>query len=118
MITSDINIGVVVVFANPRQRGATVVDNLGIENSAIILDPFQIGETIALLAEFKLSINDYLQELVYSPVRSLAEIIEFNIKHPDLVSMHYDFQMNNSMERPLLPQALQLITPLFKSNMT
>ncbi|XP_057752800.1 probable amidase At4g34880 [Arachis stenosperma] len=67
-----------------RQRGATVIDNLEIENSSIILDPFQSGETLAMLAEFKSSINEYLQELVYSPVRSLAEIIEFNIKHPDL----------------------------------
>ncbi|MED6111127.1 hypothetical protein PIB30_049635 [Stylosanthes scabra] len=50
----------------------------------MILDPFQSGETLAMLAEFKSSINEYLQELVYSPVRSLAEIIEFNIKHPDL----------------------------------
>lgn len=64
-----------------------MLDNLEIENLSIILDPFQSGETIALLTEFKLSINDYLQELVSSPVRSLAEVIEFNIKNPDLVSM-------------------------------
>ncbi|KAK7264166.1 hypothetical protein RJT34_31771 [Clitoria ternatea] len=67
-----------------RQRGATVLDNLEIENLSIILNPMQSGEIKTMLAEFKLSINDYLQELVYSPVRSLAEIIEFNINHPDL----------------------------------
>ncbi|XP_027355474.1 probable amidase At4g34880 [Abrus precatorius] len=67
-----------------RQRGATVVDNLEIENLSTILDPFQSGETTAVLAEFKLSINKYLQELIHSPVRSLAEIIEFNIKNPYL----------------------------------
>ncbi|RDY07434.1 hypothetical protein CR513_08460, partial [Mucuna pruriens] len=67
-----------------RQRGAEVVDNLEIENLSIVLNPIESGEMKALLAEFKLSINEYLQELVYSPVRSLAEIIEFNINHPDL----------------------------------
>ncbi|XP_019450964.1 PREDICTED: putative amidase C869.01 isoform X1 [Lupinus angustifolius] len=67
-----------------RERGATVLDNLEIENISTILDPFQSGEAIVLLAEFKLSINNYLQELLFSPVRSLAEIIEFNFKYPDL----------------------------------
>lgn len=67
-----------------RERGATVVDNLEIENLSIILNPFQSGEMVTLLAEFKLSINKYLQELIYSPVRSLAEIIEFNINNPHL----------------------------------
>ncbi|TKY67689.1 carbon-nitrogen ligase, with glutamine as amido-N-donor [Spatholobus suberectus] len=67
-----------------RQRGAIVIDNLEIENLSIILNPLQSGEMKAILAEFKLSINNYLQELIYSPVRSLAEIIEFNINHPDL----------------------------------
>ncbi|XP_027353885.1 probable amidase At4g34880 [Abrus precatorius] len=67
-----------------RQRGATVVDNLEMENSSILLNPFQGSELKLLLAEFKLSINNYLQELVYSPVRSLAEIIKFNINYPNL----------------------------------
>ncbi|KAL2329092.1 hypothetical protein Fmac_022519 [Flemingia macrophylla] len=67
-----------------RQRGAVVVDNLEIENISTILNPVQSGEMKAMLTEFKLSINDYLQDLVYSPVRSLAEIIEFNVNHPDL----------------------------------
>ncbi|KAK7258046.1 hypothetical protein RIF29_32444 [Crotalaria pallida] len=67
-----------------RERGATVLDNLEIRNLSIILDPFKSGVALVLQAEFKLSINNYLQELVYSPVRSLAEIIEFNLKYPDL----------------------------------
>ncbi|KAK7312239.1 hypothetical protein VNO77_35970 [Canavalia gladiata] len=67
-----------------RQRGATLVDNLEIENISIILNPMQSGEMIALLTEFKLSINNYLQELAYSSVKSLADIIEFNFNHPDL----------------------------------
>lgn len=65
------------------------MDNLEIENLSLILDPIQSGEMLVLLTEFKLSINDYLQELVSSPVRTLAEIIEFNTNHPDLVSIYY-----------------------------
>lgn len=67
-----------------RERGATVVDNLEVENLSIILDSSQSGEMITLLSEFKLSLNKYLQELIYSPVRSLAEIISFNINNPNL----------------------------------
>jgi hypothetical protein len=69
------------------------VDNLEVENLSIVLDPTQSGEMITLLSEFKLSINKYLQELIYSPVRSLAEIIEFNINHPVLVSTIYTFNL-------------------------
>jgi amidase len=76
-----------VLFANSRQRGATVVDDLEAENLSILMDPSQSGEMITLLLEFKLSVNKYLQELIYSPVRSLAEIIEFNINNPNLVSI-------------------------------
>ncbi|KAG8655841.1 hypothetical protein MANES_04G077750v8, partial [Manihot esculenta] len=67
-----------------RQGGATVLDNLQIPNIDIIMDPNQSGEEIALLTEFKLSINQYLQELVKSPVRSLEDIISFNDNNPDL----------------------------------
>lgn len=69
----------------PRQGGATIVDNLEILNVDAILNPFQSGETIALLAEFKLYLNDYLQGLTTSSVNSLADIIAFNKNNPDLV---------------------------------
>ncbi|XP_054787576.1 probable amidase At4g34880 [Prosopis cineraria] len=67
-----------------RERGATVVDNLEIANIGIIQNPFLSGEFVALLAEFKLAVNEYLKDLISSPVRSLADIIQFNIDHPDL----------------------------------
>jgi len=38
------------------------------------------------MAEFKLSLNDYLKDLITSPVWSLADIIAFNKNNPDLVS--------------------------------
>ncbi|WJZ83401.1 hypothetical protein VitviT2T_003088 [Vitis vinifera] len=67
-----------------RQRGAILVDNLEIENVDIILNPYESGESTALLAEFKLNINEYLKELTHSPVRSLAGIIAFNLNNSDL----------------------------------
>ncbi|XP_034682131.1 probable amidase At4g34880 isoform X2 [Vitis riparia] len=67
-----------------RQRGAILVDNLEIENVDIILNSYESGESTALLAEFKLNINEYLKELTKSPVRSLADIIAFNLNNSDL----------------------------------
>ncbi|KAG7978168.1 hypothetical protein I3843_05G070000 [Carya illinoinensis] len=67
-----------------RERGATVVDSLMIENVYIILDPKRCGELTAMLAEFKVSLNDYLKELISSPVRSLSDIIAFNKNNPEL----------------------------------
>ncbi|KAM6541611.1 hypothetical protein CsatB_006058 [Cannabis sativa] len=67
-----------------RQGGATIVDNLEIENIKTVMNPGKSGELTSMLAEFKLAINDYLKELVVSPVRSLADIIAFNEEHPDL----------------------------------
>ncbi|CAN1247770.1 Probable amidase At4g34880 [Linum perenne] len=67
-----------------RQGGATVVDDLEINNVDLILHPFQSGEMKVMMAQFKLAINHYLAQLVKSPVRSLADIIAFNINNPDL----------------------------------
>jgi amidase len=50
------------------------------------MDPDQSGEDLVMLAEFKENINKYLEELVKSPVRSLADIIAFNTNNPELVS--------------------------------
>ncbi|CAI9104710.1 OLC1v1003440C1 [Oldenlandia corymbosa var. corymbosa] len=69
-----------------RHAGATIIDDLEIPDIDVILDPFQSGESLVMLSEFKLSLNDYLQGLTESPVRSLAEIIAFNENHPDLES--------------------------------
>ncbi|KAJ6927386.1 hypothetical protein NC651_011444 [Populus alba x Populus x berolinensis] len=70
-----------------RQGGANIVDNLQIDNIDVILDPYRSGEVIVMLAEFKLTIKQYLEELTKSPVRSLADIIAFNNNNPDLESM-------------------------------
>jgi amidase len=64
------------------------VDNLEIANLDVIQNPARSGELTAMLAEFKVTLNDYLKELISSPVRtvrSLADIIAFNQNNPELV---------------------------------
>ncbi|KAJ9189601.1 hypothetical protein P3X46_000875 [Hevea brasiliensis] len=67
-----------------RKSGATIVDNLEITDIDTILNPKQSGELTLMLAEFKLYLNDYLKELITSPVRTLAEVIAFNENNPDI----------------------------------
>ncbi|XP_037475231.1 probable amidase At4g34880 isoform X1 [Triticum dicoccoides] len=70
-------------LATMRKHGAVVVDNLRVTaNPTALLDDISSNEGIAVVAEFKLSINAYLADLVYSPVHSLADIIVFNNAHP------------------------------------
>lgn len=64
-----------------------VVEKLDVAaNLTALLVEIGSNEGIAMEAEFKLSINAYLADLVYSPVHSLADIIAFNNKHPVEVS--------------------------------
>uniref|UniRef100_A0A0A9AWT4 Amidase domain-containing protein n=1 Tax=Arundo donax TaxID=35708 RepID=A0A0A9AWT4_ARUDO len=62
-----------------RQHGAIVIKDLDITTNWTDLN---IQETTAMSAEFKISLNAYLSDLLYSPVRSLAEVIAFNTAHP------------------------------------
>ncbi|KAL7237403.1 hypothetical protein ACSBR2_003651 [Camellia fascicularis] len=71
-------------FNTLRQRGATLVDGLDIPNFDAIINSVFNDQDIALLAEFKLSLNAYLKDLLTSPVRSLADAIAFNKKFSDL----------------------------------
>ncbi|KAJ4773415.1 Glutamyl-tRNA(Gln) amidotransferase subunit A [Rhynchospora pubera] len=64
-----------------RKKGAMLIDNLQIANTSVILDYNQSGEELALVAEFKVALNNYLSQLKSSPVRSLADVISFNEKH-------------------------------------
>ncbi|KAD7117592.1 hypothetical protein E3N88_04860 [Mikania micrantha] len=70
-------------FDTLRQNGAILIENLEINNFNHILIMFN-SEYIAVAAEFKVALNDYLMELVTSPVRSLADVIAFNNKYADL----------------------------------
>ncbi|KAB1207596.1 hypothetical protein CJ030_MR7G022898 [Morella rubra] len=64
------------------QEGAVLVDNVEIANIDVILN--QTSKTMALLIEFKPSLNKYLKEVVSSPVRTLADVIAFDNKFSDL----------------------------------
>ncbi|XP_078159147.1 putative amidase At4g34880 isoform X2 [Carex rostrata] len=66
-------------FSIMRKKGAILIDNLEITNVSAIYQ--QSGETLALAAEFKVALNEYLSKLVSSPVRSLSDVISFNEKH-------------------------------------
>ncbi|CAM0907299.1 unnamed protein product [Alopecurus aequalis] len=68
-----------------REHGAMVIENLDVAANFTALS-VDIGsnEGVAMQAEFKLSINAYLADLLYSPVHSLADIIAFNNAHPIL----------------------------------
>ncbi|KAH6832918.1 Amidase family protein [Perilla frutescens var. hirtella] len=71
-------------FQTLRKSGAILIDNLEIANINTILNATLSGEATTLLAEFKVSLNSYLKELVSSPVRSLADVIAFNQKFSDV----------------------------------
>ena len=62
-----------------REHGAIVIKGLDIAtNFSDLYDQ----ETLLMNAEFKLSLNAYLSDLLRSPVRSLADVIAFNNAHP------------------------------------
>ncbi|KAL6639236.1 hypothetical protein ACP70R_022966 [Stipagrostis hirtigluma subsp. patula] len=63
-----------------RQLGAIVINGLNIATN--LRDLSNLERNVVMNAEFKLSLNAYLSDLEYSPVRSLAEVIAFNKAHP------------------------------------
>jgi amidase len=84
-----------------RKHGAVVIENLDVATDlTALLADIGSNEGIAMLAEFKLSLNAYLADLLYSPVRSLADVIAFNIAHPVQVSAQN--QLNPSFFYSLL----------------
>jgi amidase len=73
-----------------------VVKNLDI---VINFTDLQAQELLLMVAEFKLSINAYLSDLMYSPVRSLAQIIAFNEAHPiEVNQISLSFTLQNQQE--------------------
>lgn len=66
-------------------------------NLTALEDDLYINLKNAVPAEFKSSINAYLSDLLYSPVRSLAEIVAFNNAHPTEVRSNlFELAFNNS----------------------
>lgn len=65
-----------------------VIENIDIaKNLTEVQNVLFSNEHIAMIAELKLSLNAYLSDLLYSPVRSLADVIAFNKAHPVEVCM-------------------------------
>ncbi|XP_057966605.1 probable amidase At4g34880 isoform X2 [Malania oleifera] len=78
-----------VIPISPRQdtvgqKGAILVDHLEIDNYNSIIYALRVDQFMVLEAEFKLSMNAYLKQLVTSPVHSLADLIAFNKRFPRL----------------------------------
>ena len=63
-----------------RARGAEIVDPVSLSHTRAALAR---AEVEVLLHEFKADLNAYLAALPDAPVRSLAEIIEFNRRHAE-----------------------------------
>jgi len=68
-----------------RDLGATVLDPVELPGAAGIGDP----EWSSLLHEFKREINGYLRALPGHAPRSLAELIDFNIRNGSAVLAHF-----------------------------
>ncbi len=67
-----------------------VIENIGTtENQTEVKNHLFEIDLVAMKAEFKLSLNAYLSDLLYSPVRSLADVIAFNNAHPVEVSVKF-----------------------------
>lgn len=72
-----------------RESGSIVVDNVTIPTLDSILRG--TNEQLVLLYDFKQDLNSYLAQLEESPVRSLADVIQFNTKHATLEELNvYD----------------------------
>lgn len=64
-------------IADLQRLGAVVVDPVEVPH----LGEYDDAEFTVLLYEFKADLNAYLADLAQSPVRTLADVIEFNVKN-------------------------------------
>ncbi|KAF4626720.1 hypothetical protein G7Y89_g11435 [Cudoniella acicularis] len=67
-----------------KSHGRKVVSQVVITPASKITYEGQSGYTIFRNAKFRSQLDEYLQELESSPVRSLADVIKFNNEYPDL----------------------------------
>uniref|UniRef100_A0A2N9IK72 Amidase domain-containing protein n=1 Tax=Fagus sylvatica TaxID=28930 RepID=A0A2N9IK72_FAGSY len=97
-----------------RRGGAILVDNLKIAN----IDEISSSEETALVAEFKIYINAYLNELVASPIRSLSDLIAFNKKNSELERLDYGQEQFIKAEKAALENLAKLTREGFVKLMT
>lgn len=81
-----------------------MIENLQIPNMTAIATIGGDSEQIALYAEFKLALNSYLSELPFSPVRTLADVIDFNNKHKIKVMLSSHPHIHDHLPMPVLDQ--------------
>ena len=73
-------------LAVTREAGAEVIDGLELPNR----EEIRQHEIIVMLTEFKVGLNAYLAALgADAPVKSLAELIAFNLNNADRVMPHF-----------------------------
>lgn len=70
-----------VAIKQMRELGAEIIDPANIPDAKKLAE--SPNELTVLLYEFKADLNAYLADLLESPVRSLADIIAFNLAHAD-----------------------------------
>ncbi|XP_042514948.1 probable amidase At4g34880 [Macadamia integrifolia] len=70
------------ILETMREKGAVVLDGLVVPDFDTIVMPNESGQSVALKYELKRDLNAYFSNLLESPVRSLADVIAFNEKHP------------------------------------
>ena len=90
-----------------------MIENLDIANLSESRDNTKSGFLVAVPAEFKINLNNYLSDLSYTPVGSLAEIIAFNAIHP--------FEVCFSQSEPSIfriSNELVVLSQLFFLNLT
>lgn len=81
-------------FNTLRRKGAVLVDNLVIPYIDLVINALAVAQDIALSAEFKMDLNAYLKNLVYTQVRSLADVIAFNkISAPEKIKEYGQYIM-------------------------
>ncbi|HTI14894.1 MAG TPA: amidase [Dictyobacter sp.] len=91
--------------------GAVIVDPANIPTSRQMSE--SEAESQVLHAEFKADLNAYLSELIESPVRTLEELIAFNIEHATQEMPYFDqetfikAQATKGLDDPTYLQALE-----------
>ncbi|XP_020426025.1 putative amidase C869.01 [Prunus persica] len=98
-----------------RNGGAILVDHLEIANLDKIVFDIGSDEQTALSAEFKISLNTYLKDLVASPVRSLADVIAYNNKNSKLEKINeygQDLLEESEKTNGIGPKELEVLSNL------
>ena len=79
-----------------KELGAEIIDPANIPTAKQMSD--SEAELTVLLYEFKADLNQYLAELVSSPVRTLAEVIAFNLAHAEQEMLYFGQELHEKAQ--------------------